>query len=142
MSGPGLITSSVNELIHLPFIFYIFHCFFTFHLSKSQCFPRYPPSSYSLHAFPLLLSIFHFTTQSVETFVDAEVEQEEKEEWAKPLTQLWQCRPYNPLSEREYNKRMGQQAPYCSICLIFHTYHQVRTKLFLLLFYYHLISGK
>ncbi|KAM9350149.1 lysine-specific demethylase 4A isoform 1-T1 [Symphorus nematophorus] len=57
-------------------------------------------------------------------YVDVEVEQEEKEEWAKPLTQLWQCRPYNPQAEREYNKSMGQQAPYCSICLLFHTYHQ------------------
>uniref|UniRef100_UPI0037E96029 lysine-specific demethylase 4A isoform X3 n=1 Tax=Semicossyphus pulcher TaxID=241346 RepID=UPI0037E96029 len=57
-------------------------------------------------------------------YVDVEVEQEEKEEWAKPLTQLWQCRPYNPQAEREYNKSMGQQTPYCSICLLFHTYHQ------------------
>uniref|UniRef100_A0A667YHQ3 [histone H3]-trimethyl-L-lysine(9) demethylase n=1 Tax=Myripristis murdjan TaxID=586833 RepID=A0A667YHQ3_9TELE len=56
---------------------------------------------------------------------DAEFELEEKEEWAKPLTQLWQCRPYNPQAEREYNRSMGQQAPYCSICLLFHTYHQV-----------------
>ncbi|XP_038574256.1 lysine-specific demethylase 4A-like isoform X4 [Micropterus salmoides] len=59
-----------------------------------------------------------------DVYVDVEVEQEEKEEWAKPLTQLWQCRPYNPQAEREYNKRVGQQAPYCSICLLFHTYHQ------------------
>uniref|UniRef100_A0A665UNI2 [histone H3]-trimethyl-L-lysine(9) demethylase n=1 Tax=Echeneis naucrates TaxID=173247 RepID=A0A665UNI2_ECHNA len=56
------------------------------------------------------------------------VEQEEKEEWAKPLTQLWQCRPYNLQAEREYNRSMGQHAPYCSICLIFHTYHQVRSE--------------
>ncbi|CAB1436619.1 unnamed protein product [Pleuronectes platessa] len=57
-----------------------------------------------------------------ELFVDVEFEQEE--EWAKPLTQLWQCRPYNHEAEKEYNKSMGQQAPYCSICLIFHTHHQ------------------
>ncbi|XP_034558557.1 lysine-specific demethylase 4A isoform X3 [Notolabrus celidotus] len=55
---------------------------------------------------------------------EEEVEQEEKEEWAKPLAQLWQCRPYSPQAEREYNKQMGQQAPYCSICLLFHTYHE------------------
>uniref|UniRef100_A0A669DVZ2 [histone H3]-trimethyl-L-lysine(9) demethylase n=1 Tax=Oreochromis niloticus TaxID=8128 RepID=A0A669DVZ2_ORENI len=54
--------------------------------------------------------------------------QEEKEEWAKPLTQLWQCLPFNPDAEREYNKQMGQQAPYCSICLLFYTHHQVGTK--------------
>ncbi|XP_075954806.1 lysine-specific demethylase 4A-like isoform X2 [Anarhichas minor] len=59
-----------------------------------------------------------------EEFVNEEFEQEEKEEWAKPLTQLWQCRPYNPEAEREYNKSVGQQAPYCSICLLFYTYHQ------------------
>ncbi|KAE8291106.1 Lysine-specific demethylase 4A [Larimichthys crocea] len=57
-------------------------------------------------------------------YVDVEDEQEEKEEWAKPLTHLWQCRPYSPEAEREYNKIMGQRAPYCSICLLFHTYHQ------------------
>lgn len=64
---------------------------------------------------------------SVDMYVDVEDEQEEKEEWAKPLTHLWQCRPYSPEAEREYNKIMGQRAPYCSICLLFHTYHQVTT---------------
>lgn len=63
--------------------------------------------------------------------MDEEFEQEEKEEWAKPLTQLWQCRPYNPEVEREYNKSLGQQAPYCSICLLFYTYHQVKSFFFL-----------
>lgn len=58
--------------------------------------------------------------------LDMEPEQEEKEEWAKPLTWLWQSRPFNPQAEREYNKNMGQQAPYCSICMLFHT-HQVAT---------------
>ncbi|XP_024129746.1 lysine-specific demethylase 4A isoform X2 [Oryzias melastigma] len=48
----------------------------------------------------------------------------EKEEWAKPLTQLWQSRLFNPQAEREYNQWVGLQAPYCSICLLFHTYHQ------------------
>lgn len=56
--------------------------------------------------------------------VNVQVEQEEKEEWAKPLTQLWQSRPYNPQAEWDYNKTMGQQPPYCSICLLFYTYHQ------------------
>uniref|UniRef100_A0A672YTG1 [histone H3]-trimethyl-L-lysine(9) demethylase n=1 Tax=Sphaeramia orbicularis TaxID=375764 RepID=A0A672YTG1_9TELE len=60
--------------------------------------------------------------------VDLDFEREEKEEWAKPLIQLWQCRPYNPHAEREYNENMGQQAPYCSICLLFHTYHQTESS--------------
>ncbi|TNM97868.1 hypothetical protein fugu_014114 [Takifugu bimaculatus] len=57
-----------------------------------------------------------------DTHLDVEPEQEEKEEWAKPLTWLWQCRPFNPQAEREYNKSMGQQAPYCSICVLFRTH--------------------
>uniref|UniRef100_A0A7N8YKK6 [histone H3]-trimethyl-L-lysine(9) demethylase n=1 Tax=Mastacembelus armatus TaxID=205130 RepID=A0A7N8YKK6_9TELE len=63
-----------------------------------------------------------------DVYIDMEGEQEEKEEWAKPLTQLWQCQPYNPQAEREYNMMMGKHAPFCSICLLFHTYHQVITK--------------
>ncbi|XP_061588624.1 lysine-specific demethylase 4A isoform X2 [Cololabis saira] len=68
--------------------------------------------------------LFREVHSDEEACVDVEVDQEEKEEWAKPLTPLWQSRPFNPEAEREYNKRMGQEAPYCSICLIFHTYHQ------------------
>uniref|UniRef100_A0AAZ3QCB3 [histone H3]-trimethyl-L-lysine(9) demethylase n=1 Tax=Oncorhynchus tshawytscha TaxID=74940 RepID=A0AAZ3QCB3_ONCTS len=62
-------------------------------------------------------------------YVNMEDEPEETEEWAKPLAKLWQSRPYNPQAEREYNQLMGLQAPYCSICLLFHTYDQVRTPL-------------
>ncbi|KAK7944543.1 hypothetical protein WMY93_000271 [Mugilogobius chulae] len=46
------------------------------------------------------------------------------EEWAQPLTDLWQHRPENPTAERQYNQRMSQQPPYCSICLLFYTHHQ------------------
>uniref|UniRef100_A0AAZ3R4F1 [histone H3]-trimethyl-L-lysine(9) demethylase n=1 Tax=Oncorhynchus tshawytscha TaxID=74940 RepID=A0AAZ3R4F1_ONCTS len=66
---------------------------------------------------------------SNELYVNMEDEPEETEEWAKPLAKLWQSRPYNPQAEREYNQLMGLQAPYCSICLLFHTYDQVRTPL-------------
>ncbi|XP_034146546.1 lysine-specific demethylase 4A isoform X2 [Esox lucius] len=59
-----------------------------------------------------------------ETYVDVDYELEEREEWAKPLAHLWQSRPFNLQAEREYNQRMGLQAPYCSICLLFHTYDQ------------------
>lgn len=62
----------------------------------------------------------------VDMYGDMEPEQEEKEEWAKPLTWLWQSRPFNPQAEMEYNKSMGQRPPYCSICLLFHA-HQVTT---------------
>ncbi|XP_061549586.1 lysine-specific demethylase 4A isoform X1 [Phycodurus eques] len=59
-----------------------------------------------------------------EIYEDVTVEQEEKEEWAKPLRNLWQSRPIKPQVEWEYNKRMGEQAPYCSICLLFYTHYQ------------------
>lgn len=62
---------------------------------------------------------------SPEVFVDIRLYQEEKEDWAKPLTAMWQSRPYDPQAERDYNKSVGQQMPYCSICLLFHTHYQV-----------------
>ncbi|XP_042368685.1 lysine-specific demethylase 4A isoform X2 [Plectropomus leopardus] len=48
----------------------------------------------------------------------------EGESWAKPLTHLWQSRPPNLKKERDYNQRMGSKSPYCSICILFHTYFQ------------------
>uniref|UniRef100_A0A3P8X8H7 [histone H3]-trimethyl-L-lysine(9) demethylase n=1 Tax=Esox lucius TaxID=8010 RepID=A0A3P8X8H7_ESOLU len=51
----------------------------------------------------------------------------EGESWAKPLTQLWQNRPPNLKREKEHNLRMGLQAPYCSVCLLFQTYQRVRS---------------
>ncbi|XP_046703383.1 lysine-specific demethylase 4A isoform X3 [Silurus meridionalis] len=48
----------------------------------------------------------------------------EGELWAKPLAQLWQNRPYNEQREREYNREMGLQPPYCSICMIFQTHQR------------------
>lgn len=53
------------------------------------------------------------------------LDREEKEDWAKPLAAMWQSRPYDPQAERDYNKSVGQQMPYCSICLLFHTHYQV-----------------
>lgn len=49
----------------------------------------------------------------------------EGESWAKPLAHLWQSRPPNLKKEREYNQRMCSRPPYCSICMLFHTYQQV-----------------
>ncbi|XP_072246300.1 lysine-specific demethylase 4A isoform X2 [Leuresthes tenuis] len=48
----------------------------------------------------------------------------EGENWAKPLAHLWQSRPPNFKKEREYNQRMGSKPPFCSICMLFHTYQQ------------------
>ncbi|XP_044056636.1 lysine-specific demethylase 4A isoform X1 [Siniperca chuatsi] len=48
----------------------------------------------------------------------------EGESWAKPLAHLWQSRPPNLKKEKEYNQHMGSKPPYCSICMLFHTYQQ------------------
>uniref|UniRef100_A0AAR2M3N1 [histone H3]-trimethyl-L-lysine(9) demethylase n=1 Tax=Pygocentrus nattereri TaxID=42514 RepID=A0AAR2M3N1_PYGNA len=48
----------------------------------------------------------------------------EGESWAKPLAQLWQNRPYNEEREREYNREMGLQPPYCAVCMLFQTYQR------------------
>ncbi|KAJ3599607.1 hypothetical protein NHX12_033563 [Muraenolepis orangiensis] len=46
------------------------------------------------------------------------------ESWTKPLAQLWLNRPPNLKKEREYNRRLGLQAPYCSVCMLFRTYQR------------------
>ncbi|XP_052319431.1 lysine-specific demethylase 4A-like isoform X2 [Oncorhynchus keta] len=75
-----------------------------------------------------LLSSSESHSDNDELYVDMKDEPEEREEWAKPLAQLWQSRPYNPQAERSYNQRMGLQVPYCSICLLFHTYDQSQSS--------------
>ncbi|KAJ3594444.1 hypothetical protein NHX12_003751 [Muraenolepis orangiensis] len=77
-----------------------------------------------LHPLPKHHPLLREVSCDEDISVDDEFEREEKEEWARPLSQLWQSGPYNPEVEREYNQRMGRQAPYCSICLLFHTHHQ------------------
>ncbi|KAG9333921.1 hypothetical protein JZ751_009384 [Albula glossodonta] len=56
---------------------------------------------------------------------DEEEEVREAEPWARPLAQLWQNRPHSLKAEREYNLRMGQEPPYCAVCVLFRTYQQV-----------------
>uniref|UniRef100_A0A4W5QKX6 [histone H3]-trimethyl-L-lysine(9) demethylase n=1 Tax=Hucho hucho TaxID=62062 RepID=A0A4W5QKX6_9TELE len=48
--------------------------------------------------------------------------------WAKPFVHLWQTRPPSLKREKEYNRRMGLQAPYCSVCSLFQTYQRVRME--------------
>ncbi|KAM6963088.1 lysine-specific demethylase 4A-like [Aplochiton taeniatus] len=48
----------------------------------------------------------------------------EGESWAKPLAHLWQSRPPNLKKEKEYNRRSGLKAPYCSVCTLFQTYQR------------------
>uniref|UniRef100_A0A8C7IS24 [histone H3]-trimethyl-L-lysine(9) demethylase n=1 Tax=Oncorhynchus kisutch TaxID=8019 RepID=A0A8C7IS24_ONCKI len=52
----------------------------------------------------------------------------EGESWAKPLAHLWQNRPPNLKKEKEYNRYMGLQAPYCSVCSLFQAFQQVREE--------------
>uniref|UniRef100_A0A8C7RXC9 [histone H3]-trimethyl-L-lysine(9) demethylase n=1 Tax=Oncorhynchus mykiss TaxID=8022 RepID=A0A8C7RXC9_ONCMY len=48
----------------------------------------------------------------------------EGELWAKPFVHLWQNRPPSLKREKEYNRRMGLQVPYCSVCSLFQTYQR------------------
>ncbi|KAI7808005.1 putative lysine-specific demethylase 4A-like [Triplophysa rosa] len=41
------------------------------------------------------------------------------EAWARPLTHLWQNKPFNLEREREYNRKMGLVPPYCAVCMLF-----------------------
>lgn len=91
---------------------------------QSYCKPVKNQQEAQLCKLPRHHPLFREAHSDDDLYVDVQVIQEEKEEWAKPLTQLWQCLPFSPAAEREYNKRMGQQAPYCSICLLFYTHHQ------------------
>uniref|UniRef100_A0A4W4EKN0 [histone H3]-trimethyl-L-lysine(9) demethylase n=1 Tax=Electrophorus electricus TaxID=8005 RepID=A0A4W4EKN0_ELEEL len=49
----------------------------------------------------------------------------EGESWAKRLALLWQNRPYNEEREREYNREMGLQSPYCAVCMLFQAHQRV-----------------
>ncbi|XP_055068905.2 lysine-specific demethylase 4A [Misgurnus anguillicaudatus] len=46
------------------------------------------------------------------------------EAWARPLTHLWQNKPYNPEIERDYNRKRGLVPPYCAVCMLFQAYQQ------------------
>uniref|UniRef100_A0A8C7GK79 [histone H3]-trimethyl-L-lysine(9) demethylase n=1 Tax=Oncorhynchus kisutch TaxID=8019 RepID=A0A8C7GK79_ONCKI len=54
----------------------------------------------------------------------------EGELWAKPFVHLWQNRPPSLKREKEYNRRMGLQVPYCSVCSLFQTYHGAKYDYF------------
>ncbi|XP_037829942.1 lysine-specific demethylase 4A isoform X2 [Kryptolebias marmoratus] len=66
-------------------------------------------------------------TEAPEELPPVEEESLEGENWAKPLAHLWQSRPPNLKKEKEYNHRMGSKTPYCSICMLFHTYQQTES---------------
>ena len=52
----------------------------------------------------------------------------EGDAWARPLAYLWQNRPYSLEKEKEYNRSVGLQRPYCAVCMLFHTYQRVRGR--------------
>uniref|UniRef100_A0A8C4UDR3 [histone H3]-trimethyl-L-lysine(9) demethylase n=1 Tax=Falco tinnunculus TaxID=100819 RepID=A0A8C4UDR3_FALTI len=83
---------------------------------KSKC-RRQPLSKLPRHH-PLLVK----DCISDDEQVTLEEEAEETEAWAKPLSQLWQNRPPNFEAEKEYNRTMAQQSPYCAVCMLFQTY--------------------
>ncbi|KAJ8375233.1 hypothetical protein SKAU_G00058130 [Synaphobranchus kaupii] len=65
-----------------------------------------------------------FSDEELQEQAAAEEEGLEREAWAKPLAHLWQNRPHNLDREKEYNHRMGLQAPYCAVCMLFQAYQR------------------
>ncbi|XP_064186711.1 lysine-specific demethylase 4A [Anguilla rostrata] len=65
-----------------------------------------------------------FSDEELPEQAAAEEEGLEGEAWVKPLTHLWQNRPHDQEKEKEYNRRMGLQAPYCAVCVLFQTYQR------------------
>uniref|UniRef100_A0A3B3BKF4 [histone H3]-trimethyl-L-lysine(9) demethylase n=1 Tax=Oryzias melastigma TaxID=30732 RepID=A0A3B3BKF4_ORYME len=80
---------------------------------------RYSPLSSTVESVILLLA-----AEGADEIPTSEEFGLEVENWAKALAHLWQNRPHNLKKEKEYNQRMGSKPPYCSICSLFHTYHQ------------------
>lgn len=57
-----------------------------------------------------------------------DVDSQESDPWAQLLVPLWQKRTLHSFKvEREFNRRLGLQPPYCAVCSFFHTYEQVQT---------------
>ncbi|KAF4076292.1 hypothetical protein AMELA_G00212720 [Ameiurus melas] len=57
--------------------------------------------------------------------VEMEVDSQESDPWARLLMPLWQKRILRSFKvEREFNRRLGLQPPYCAVCSLFHTYGQ------------------
>ncbi|XP_046732188.1 lysine-specific demethylase 4A isoform X2 [Silurus meridionalis] len=57
--------------------------------------------------------------------VEIDVDCQESDPWAELLRPLWQKRILRSFKvEREFNRRLGLQAPYCAVCSLFHTYEQ------------------
>uniref|UniRef100_A0A8C1JTC5 [histone H3]-trimethyl-L-lysine(9) demethylase n=1 Tax=Cyprinus carpio TaxID=7962 RepID=A0A8C1JTC5_CYPCA len=85
--------------------------------------PKHEPSVNSAHSCDV-------TTEPSDITISIENEPSIKEDgldgeaWARPLTQLWQNRPYNPEREREYNREMGLRPPYCAVCALFQAHQQ------------------
>ncbi|MGH0164027.1 UNVERIFIED_CONTAM: hypothetical protein FKN15_046406 [Acipenser sinensis] len=65
-----------------------------------------------------------FSDEEMQEQIHLDEDTAETEQWAKSLTNLWQTRPHNLQAEREYNRNMGLQPPYCAVCMLFQTYHQ------------------
>ncbi|XP_066547860.1 lysine-specific demethylase 4A isoform X2 [Amia ocellicauda] len=65
-----------------------------------------------------------FSDEELQDQGTADEDAVDSELWSKPLAQLWHNKPHNLQAEREYNQTMGQQAPYCAVCMLFQTYQQ------------------
>ncbi|KAK3513381.1 hypothetical protein QTP70_014208 [Hemibagrus guttatus] len=57
--------------------------------------------------------------------VEIDVDSQESDPWSQLLMPLWQKRVLRSFKvEREFNRRLGLQPPYCAVCSLFHSYEQ------------------
>uniref|UniRef100_A0A8B9RJ64 [histone H3]-trimethyl-L-lysine(9) demethylase n=1 Tax=Astyanax mexicanus TaxID=7994 RepID=A0A8B9RJ64_ASTMX len=60
--------------------------------------------------------------EELEEVDEVGVDSQESDPWARLLAPVWQDRPRSFKAERDFNRRMGLQPPYCAVCSLFHTY--------------------
>ncbi|XP_062843618.1 lysine-specific demethylase 4A isoform X2 [Trichomycterus rosablanca] len=80
------------------------------------------PLSNLPHLHPLLRD--SSSNEELQELVEPAVNSQESDPWARLLDPLWQSRPCIFKVEREYNRRMGLQPPYCAVCSLVHMYEQ------------------
>ncbi|MCI4391046.1 hypothetical protein PGIGA_G00129840 [Pangasianodon gigas] len=81
------------------------------------------PLSNLPHLHPLLRE--SSSDEELQEQVEIDVDSQESDPWARLLMPLWQKRILRSFKvEREFNRRVGLQPPYCAVCSLFHTYEQ------------------
>uniref|UniRef100_A0A8B9RJ58 [histone H3]-trimethyl-L-lysine(9) demethylase n=1 Tax=Astyanax mexicanus TaxID=7994 RepID=A0A8B9RJ58_ASTMX len=77
-----------------------------------------PSDALQVHSYEELEEV----EEELEEVDEVGVDSQESDPWARLLAPVWQDRPRSFKAERDFNRRMGLQPPYCAVCSLFHTY--------------------